>query len=168
MTRDHTKRGKWSQSGVPHKGWTCVGVEDLGDPSAVCEMCESVEIRYVHHMEHSEFPEALGVGCVCAEHMENDYLRPREREAKLRMASRRRRNWHKRKWYVSQSENFYLNTDGFNIQVYRVDAHSRAWMIAVVNRTSLNRRQGRKSYLTAEDGKRAAFDALLWAKEHLR
>lgn len=167
MAGDHTNRGKWSQSGVPHKGWSCTGVEDLGEPSVVCEMCESVEIRYVHYMEHPDFGEALGVGCVCAEHMEDDYLRPRERESKLRMAARRRGNWQKRSWNISQSDNFYLNTDGFNIQVYRVSGNSRAWMIAVVNRASLNRRQGRKSYQSGDDAKRAAFDALLWAKDHL-
>jgi hypothetical protein len=32
--------GKWSQRGVPHKGWTCIGVEDLGrEDRAICEMC---------------------------------------------------------------------------------------------------------------------------------
>ena len=24
--------GKWSQQGVPKKGWTCIGFEDLGGP----------------------------------------------------------------------------------------------------------------------------------------
>jgi hypothetical protein len=28
------KRGKWSAAGVPHKGWVCVDIEDLGEPSA--------------------------------------------------------------------------------------------------------------------------------------
>jgi hypothetical protein len=45
------KRGKWSQPGVPHKGWVCVDIEDLGEPSLTCEMCESQNIRYVHYME---------------------------------------------------------------------------------------------------------------------
>ncbi len=26
----HTSHGKWSRPGVPHRGWTCTGVEDLG------------------------------------------------------------------------------------------------------------------------------------------
>ena len=25
-------RGKWGKGGVPHKGWKCVDVEDLGEP----------------------------------------------------------------------------------------------------------------------------------------
>jgi len=33
MDRDqHTRRGKWSEAGVPKKGWTCVGGEDLEEP----------------------------------------------------------------------------------------------------------------------------------------
>ena len=72
----HTNRGKWSQTGVPHRGWACVGIEDLEEPAQFCEMCESVEIRYVHLMEHPDYPETLGVGCICAEHMEEDYVNP--------------------------------------------------------------------------------------------
>jgi hypothetical protein len=74
MTRDHTSHGKWSEAGVPKKGWSCVGVEDLGEPSQLCEMCESVTIRYVHYMEHDQTTESLAVGCVCAEYMEEDYV----------------------------------------------------------------------------------------------
>lgn len=99
--------------------------------------------------------------------MEGDYVRPREREATLRKASRRRSNWHKRKWKLSQSGTNYLNTDGFNLQVYTVAGRAPGWMIAVVNRSSLQRRQGRKSYTSVDEAKRAAFDALLWAKENL-
>ena len=43
--------GKWAQPGVPHKGWTRVDIEDLGEPSEVCAMREIQEIRYVHHMQ---------------------------------------------------------------------------------------------------------------------
>jgi hypothetical protein len=59
--------GKWSKSGIPHKGWGCVSVEDLDTSDAVCEMCEHQEIRYVHHMQHPDYPDVLGVGCVCAD-----------------------------------------------------------------------------------------------------
>lgn len=73
--------GKWSQSKVPHKGWSCVGFKDLGEPSTICEMCEHQEIRYVHTMRHSEYPDLLDVGCVCAENMEADYTSARRRES---------------------------------------------------------------------------------------
>jgi hypothetical protein len=40
--------GKWAQTGVPHKGWHCVGVEDLGAPEETCEMCEKQGVLQMH------------------------------------------------------------------------------------------------------------------------
>lgn len=73
-------RGKWSQPGVPHKGWYLVDFEDLGDVDETCQMCEAMSIRYVHHMEHPEYPDVLGVGQVCASNMEEDYAAAQARE----------------------------------------------------------------------------------------
>ena len=68
--------GKWQQPGVPHKGWSCDAVIDLGDERMTCEMCESAEIRYVHRMSHPEYPSSFGVGFVCAENMAQAYQTP--------------------------------------------------------------------------------------------
>ena len=62
--RTHTKHGKWTQLGVPHRGWLCLDVEDLGGSSQLCQMCEGVDVRYVHHMQHPDYPDVLAVGCV--------------------------------------------------------------------------------------------------------
>ncbi len=62
LTREPHVHGKWSQLGVPHRGWTCVLVDDLGDLGSICEMCEVQEIRYVHHMQHPNYPDELA-GC---------------------------------------------------------------------------------------------------------
>jgi hypothetical protein len=72
--------GKWSQPEVPHKGWVCVGMDDVGDDLITCEMCETAQVRYVHHMKHDGWPEALAVGYVCAGAMERDYVAAGERE----------------------------------------------------------------------------------------
>lgn len=165
MDRDsHTRRGKWSEAGVPKKGWTCVGIEDLEEPSQLCEMCDSAEIRYAHIMEHPDYPGSLQVGCVCAEHMEEDYKRPREREKRLRNSARRRAAWPSRKWRTSRQGNLYINTDGFNLTVYRAGA---GWTVRVQRRASGAAQIGRKSYSTESDAKLAAFNALLWAKDHI-
>ena len=164
---NHTNRGKWSQAGVPHKGWVCVGIEDLGEPNQLCEMCESADVRYVHHMEHSQYQGTLSVGCVCAEHMEGDYVNPRLREKRIRNASRRRTTWAKRQWRTSLKGNSYLNTEGFNISVYRSKDGSRSWGISVSNRTTGQSQFSRRKYQSEEQAKAAALDALLWAKEHL-
>jgi len=43
VSRGH---GKWSQRGVPHTDWRCIGVLDLGRADRVtCEMCETMAQR---------------------------------------------------------------------------------------------------------------------------
>lgn len=164
----HTSRGKWSQPGVPHRGWMCVGVEDLEEPAQLCEMCESVEIRYVHFMEHPDYPETLGVGCICAEHMESDYVNPRRREKQLRSKGRRRLTWANRQWRMSAKGNPYLNTEGFNLTVFQTaDRRGRFWGLRVTHRNSGTSQLGRRRYASEADAKKAALDALIWAKEHL-
>ena len=113
-----SNRGKWSQPEVPHKGWSCVGIEDLGEPSAVCEMCETQEIRYVHSMQHPHYPQILMCGCVCAGYMEEDPAWARQREGELRSISSRRQRWLSRNWRISRSGNSYLNVEGRNVVVY--------------------------------------------------
>jgi len=164
----HTNRGKWSQPGIPHRGWKCVGVEDLEEPAQLCEMCESVEIRYVHFMEHPNYPETLGVGCICAEHMEGDYGKPRNREKQLRSKSRRRQTWSNRQWRISAKGNPYLNTEGFNLTVFPAsDQRGQFWGLRVTHRENGTSQLGRRRYASEADAKKAALDALIWAKQHL-
>lgn len=161
---EHTHRGKWSRPGIPHRGWTCVDVDDLGTPSQLCEMCESVDIRFVHLMQHPEHPDLLAVGCVCAEHMEEDYARPRAREKRLRSAASRRRTWARRQWRVSERGNSYLNTEGFNLSIFPRGAY---WAVSVRNRANGKSRVGVRAHENINAAKAAALNALLWAKEHL-
>jgi hypothetical protein len=168
MTEGHTNHGKWSQPGVPHKGWMCVGIEDLEEPSAICGMCESIEIRYVHFMEHPNYPDTLGVGCICAEHMEQDYVGPRLRENALRSRAQRRKTWEKRDWKTSAKGNYYLNTEGFNLTIFKMlEAGEQCWGLRITHRKSGRAQFSRRRYKSEELAKRAALDALIWAKEHL-
>jgi hypothetical protein len=105
--------GKWAQAGVPHKGWTCVDTDENEDMQT-CEMCEVMSIRYIHIMQHPDYPDVLEVGCVCAENMEGDYVGPRRREAKLKQ----RQRWIAREWRESRAGNEYLNARGFNVVVF--------------------------------------------------
>jgi hypothetical protein len=169
MVELHTRRGKWSMAGVPHKGWICVDVDDLGEPSETCAMCESTDIRYVHYMKHPDYPHTLGVGCVCAEHMEGDYVAPRAREEHLRKRARRRVKWEEREWKISSRGNPYMNTEGYNLTVFeRGSGRHRHWVVRVTNRTTDETRQGKGKYSSAEEAKGASLDALIWAKEHMR
>ena len=81
---------RWDQKDIPHKGWSCQGVEDLGESVfegeeieyKSCGMCGKEKIRFVHIMEHNSHSNTLRVfGCICAEKMLNDYIHSKkERE----------------------------------------------------------------------------------------
>lgn len=131
-------------------------------------MCESVEIRYVHFMKHPDYPDILGVGCICAEHMEGDYVNPRIRENKVRSQVRRRQAWANRKWRISTKGNLYLNTEGFNLTVFKTsDRRRNFWGLQVTNRQTGKKQTGHHRYMSEDEAKNAALTALLWAKEHL-
>ena len=154
--------GKWSQSGVPHRGWTCTGIHDLGSPNAICDMCETQAIRYVHYMDHPDYPDQLGVGCVCAGHMEHDYEAARHREQSMKNAAHRRSIWLRRTWRTSAKGNPYLNTDGYNIVLYQ--KHQR-WSGIITNRTTGEKLNVRRLYSTLDQAKLAVFDRLIFLKE---
>ena len=151
--------GKWSEPGVPNKGWVCVGIDDLGAPDEICQMCEKREIRYVHQMEHPNYPDALGVGCVCAGHMEGDYEGARSREQGIKNASRRRSTWLKRKWRTSQKGNPYIKTDGYHIVLYK---QGSGWRGTITHRASGQEVKSRRGYATLEEAKLAAFDGMIF------
>lgn len=147
--------GKWTQSGVPHLGWTCTGVEDLEEPAATCEMCEVMSIRYVHYMTHPDYPDELGVGCICSGHMEGDYEVAREREKGLRSRAGRREKWLFRNWRRSAKGNEYLRANGYVITIHAREGH---FAFGVFKQE--NKHFSKRSYPTAEAAKLAAFDAL--------
>ncbi len=106
----------WPVLGVPRG---CINVERLND-LAICEMCESAEIRYAHHMQHPNYESELIVGCHCAEDMEQDYAAPRARETRLRSAIASWQKWLSRKAPNFPGGNFFLKTrDGFHIVVWQ-------------------------------------------------
>jgi len=84
MTADdkHGNHGKWLTLSMPHKGWSCIDVVDLGKETRTCEMCElpAAKVRYVHRMKHRDYDGVLECGCYCAGRMEDDSERAQHRE----------------------------------------------------------------------------------------
>jgi len=157
-----TGSGKWKQPGVPHKGWSCVNIEDLEEPSAVCGMCERTEIRYVHYMEHPEYPETLACGCICAGHMEQDYEGARKRETLLKNGTARRKRWLSREWRTSAKGNDFLNADGYNVAVFRQGA---GWSYSVKNKKTQYTLFPKRPFTSSDTAKLAGFDTMIWMKE---
>lgn len=151
--------GKWAEPGVPHKGWRCVGIEDLGEPADVCEMCEVMTIRYVHAMEHPDYPEVLGCGCICAGHMEEDTVGARLREDSFKASRVRRKKWLTRRWWTTQTGADYVNAGGFHVSVW--PKHDGSFAALVEHRASGRTRYSKRRYDTMEAAKLAAFDAMV-------
>lgn len=150
-------RGKWSAPGVPHRGWMCVGMEDLGRPVGTCEMCEAQLIRYAHQMEHPDFPGTLTVGCVCAGHMEGDLEGARARDRTLTLRAGRRRRWLTRKWRVSDRGNEWIKADGYHVVVY---PRGSGWAATVREVEGDFERASTRYYATSDEVKLAAFDVI--------
>ncbi|MCH7499247.1 MAG: hypothetical protein IH886_04455 [Nitrospinae bacterium] len=163
MNRENKGSGKWCQLGVPHKGWACTGIEDLGTSEAICQMCETQPIRYVHYMAHPDYSDVLGVGCVCAEHMEENYERAKTRERNLKNAAQRKKNWLKRQWRVSQIKgNPYLNTDGYNIVIFKkFHPLGLRWSFRITESESETGAFSQRLYESEDQAKLAAFDAMI-------
>jgi hypothetical protein len=147
--------GKWGIA--PNTGWTCTDIQDLGAPSATCQMCEIKTIRYVHYMTHPDYPDTLECGCICAGRMEGDEAAAKTREADLKSLSQKRAKWLTRDWRISKAGNEFINTDGFNVVVY---PWRGAWATRVMNNNTQEVWKPEITYETANQAKIAAFDAM--------
>ncbi len=158
-------RGKWSLPGVPHSGWRCVNVEDLGEPQMTCQMCESAEIRFVHYMQNDRFQGLLACGAICAGHMESDLARAEFRDKKMRSnASRRKRFPARVGWKVNPKGNHVLKTGGFRITVFK----RGLWWGAVVSRPPIETGYfTREKFLDVNAAKMAAFDTMVFVEDHV-
>tara|TARA_Y100001934_G_C11925219_1_gene573152 strand:- start:25 stop:507 length:483 start_codon:yes stop_codon:yes gene_type:complete len=153
--------GKWQSPDVPKTGWSCNGIDDLSSKNRICEMCENRKIRWAHQMEHTNYPDILSVGCICAGKMEGDEKGAKQRENQKKNLSNRRRNWIKRKWSKSKKGNPFLNTDGFNIVCFQTS--DGTWCFLLKNRTTgFEYKQG--AFQTLQEAQLGAFDRMIESK----
>lgn len=164
MTSESPKaHGKWSQPGVPHKGWYCVEMRDLHEEEAeyqICEMCEKQTIRYVHVMEHPSYPNQLECGCDCAGYMEGNLKRAESRDRELKNRATRRGKFPNLKgWKTSQRGNAYISKDGLHAVVTK---NRNGYGVGVKHVGELEHTFGRKRFSTEREARLAAFDAMEW------
>lgn len=80
-------------------------------------MCGNEKIRFVHIMEHPQYPYEMYVGCNCAESMTEDYVNPKARELTMKNRASRRQNFLNQKWYRNSKGNYVLRYKGDYITV---------------------------------------------------
>ena len=142
----------WKHEEVPHSGWTCTSVRDLGAPTGICEMCGNQIIRYVHHMTHPDY-HPLEVGCVCAGKMEGNINCAKRRESDLKNEEARRNNFINRKWKLSKNGNLYIRVKDHFIFVGS-SKDGKKW------KYSIDLNFCTTSFSSKREAMSAAFDAL--------
>lgn len=143
----------WKQPLVPHSGWTCVGVQDLGAPVGICQMCGYQIIRYAHLMEHPNY-HSLSVGCVCAGRMEGNVAEAKRRETDFKNRQSRLASFCKRQWKRSRKGNEYLEVGDHIAVLYHDTRGAGGWRYAIDNEF------GKGVYITREQAVTAMFEAL--------
>lgn len=152
--------GLWSEPGFPHKGWSWLGCDDLGEyPSShQCPVCAREWPRYIHTVHHPEYG-TLQVGCVCAEEITQDYVNPRARETELKSRTARREHFPDRAgWQLTTKGNHRLRIDGLVAVVAR--RHNGRYGLGFVPMLSDRWWWSPRTYGSLRDAQLAAFDLL--------
>lgn len=159
-------RGKWSNPGVPKKGWTCINVEDLGAPSQRCEMCEAVDVRYVQYMSNPRYEGILACGVVCAGHMEENLVSAQAREKTLRSTSGKRTRFPARRgWAVNKNGNPQIKVSGFRVTMFK---QGKYWKGVVHDRMRNKSWFTRDRFEDLNPAKMAAFDTLTFVQSRMK
>ncbi|MBV6489836.1 MAG: hypothetical protein CNCCGFBP_00210 [Fimbriimonadaceae bacterium] len=116
---DLSEHGRWSEPGFPHKGWEYEFIEDLEVLDGQCDVC-GTELRYVHHLFHPQTRLTVGVGCICAEKLTEDYVNPKVREKLAKGRAARNARWLKKEWQPS-AKGFTLKALGYRMTVFRIE-----------------------------------------------
>ena len=143
----------WKRGDVPHSGWECVGIIDLGAPVGVCRMCGHQIIRYVHIMRHPDWYRTIGAGCVCAGRMEGDPEAAKAREAAFKNRAARRETFLKTPLRRSRNGHEYLKYKGEMVTLLEDRFRPGTWKHVL-------RGQFSAGYATKEEALAAAFDVL--------
>jgi hypothetical protein len=156
----------WNIEGIPHKGWTLQDTYDVredGQSEAeteyeTCMMCNNERIRYVHVLTHKNVNKEFRVGRICAEKMTNDYVNPKRLEKELKSKAKKRIQWLKKDWNISQNGNYYLNYEQHHLLIYRDKKATKF-------KCKIGEVFGQKSFDTLEQAKSAIFTGINFLKE---
>ena len=156
------RRGKWSQQDIPHLGWVCVAEYDAkedGGDLIICEMCETMEVRFVHVMENERYPDRLACGCICAAHMSGELKAAQDRDKRMRSRATRRSNFDKRKgWTISPQGNPHIKVHEYHLVIARKKTGD--FQVGARGPRDREFKWGRKRYSTLNEAKKGCFDAL--------
>jgi hypothetical protein len=112
---------KWKNNGLPRKGWVFYDIEDSLSLNSFCEWC-GTSIRYIHILFHPDNDILTNCGCICAEHLTEDYVNPKKREKNLKSHLNKIKRLKKtvfKNFRQSKNGNYYFKCDGLFVLIYK-------------------------------------------------
>lgn len=159
QVRNSTKRETFQhRSGLPRAGWTLIATVDNNTATFICENCGFPHVRFIHELMHEKSGRRVNVGCVCAEHLTQDFATPRLRERALKTRAGRRMRWPTLNWKRSAKGNLYLKKSGAVIVVKQ--GRIGGWAASYKPNEESDWIPVPGWHTTPEAAKLAAFDAL--------
>jgi hypothetical protein len=100
------------REGLPRRGWVWRGITDNETGDFKCENCGFPHIRFEHELINKKTRAVVTAGCVCAQHLTDDFTNPKLREQELKGRAGRRFRWPTLNWRLSNKGNLYLRKGG--------------------------------------------------------
>ncbi len=146
------------REGIARTGWILTGTVDTKSATFSCENCGFPHVRYVHELINKSKDQRVRVGCVCAEHLTQDFTTPKLRERALKGRAGRRMRWPTLNWKLSASGNLYLKKSGVVVVLKHGPRGGWAASYKPIEGEDWIRVAG--WHVTPEEAKLAAFDTL--------
>jgi hypothetical protein len=145
---------------LPRKGWVWAGINDNEAGNFKCQNCHFPHVRYEHELKNNKTGLRITVGCVCAQHLTDDFTNPKLRERDLKGRAGRRWRWPTLNWRFSGKGNLYLKKSG-KVIVLRRGPHG-GWAVSYASKDSFDPEWISVGgwYDSADEAKLAAFDSI--------
>ena len=143
-------------------------MEDAGLEGRRCEICEAVEVRWLHKMVHDERPGFLSVGLDRAQDLGRDFERARRRKNAFSLEMKVRNHWPDQVWELSQDRDYFTNARGYNFATFEAGGGYLGPRIRIEDSIDDKCKiDGKTMFASVEDAMAAGPDALFYARSRL-
>lgn len=148
----------------PQDGWWLRRWEDLGADPAFWIRCDNKcghRLRYVHFLNHHDWPGCIKVGCCCAAKLSSDYDPTEYERRMISLAKREQLFVTSPRWRVSKKGNPWLKAGKRIVTIFS----KGPWWFACIAKKGEPQPSWGNDFLSIEAAKRWAFRRLEELKE---
>jgi hypothetical protein len=107
-------------------------------------------------MRHPNYKNILGVGCICAGHMEENITYAKKRDDFMKSRSGKKKRWiEHRSWKISEKGNEWIKSDGYIIVM---KCNNGYWSALIKSENGNFEKWSQRKYESVNQAKLAAFD----------